>query len=181
MDNYRRRECSWVSDSFQASLLQVPSWTLSPSFQLWGPAVVNGRRLGSEARHVPESSHGRPGPPLESTWKYVLSIWIIPCFLPSHLDLKLMVIIEGIYHFYDFFKLTGKRVVLTATKRAASCRFFQGQTLHSFSGILDGRFSDEQVIRRIRENPDHLHSILTTDALLVDEASMFSLIKKLYR
>lgn len=45
-----------------------------------------------------------------------------------------------------------KKVIMTATTGLASTLLPQGQTIHKFCGIMDGRFSNDQVVGRILED-----------------------------
>ena len=43
----------------------------------------------------------------------------------------------------------GKTVAVTASTGIAATQFEDGETLHSWSGILDGRFSDHEAVERV--------------------------------
>ncbi|XP_071166174.1 uncharacterized protein [Mytilus edulis] len=74
----------------------------------------------------------------------------------------------------------GKSVQKTASTGIASLNI-DGKTIHSWSGIGDGRYSNE-VLREKIENNEHYskykQNILKTDVLFIDEISMLS--KKLF-
>ena len=69
----------------------------------------------------------------------------------------------------------GKRVAVTATTGMA-CNQYQGMdpmTLHSFTGIKDGRFSREFTVARIMQN--HIcNKVMGRDVLFIDEVSQLS-------
>ncbi len=44
-----------------------------------------------------------------------------------------------------------KKVAMTATTGLASSLLIGGETIHRFCGIMDGRFSNDQVVERIRD------------------------------
>lgn len=67
-------------------------------------------------------------------------------------------------------------VRLTATTGIASLNI-GGQTVHSWCGIGDGRYSNENLLDKISNNEHFLiykNNILTTDCLIIDEISMLS-------
>ncbi|PIK42460.1 hypothetical protein BSL78_20689 [Apostichopus japonicus] len=52
-----------------------------------------------------------------------------------------------------------------------------GTTLHAFFGISDGRYTDDEIIHKIRNNIDYKRirdGIISTDTLIIDEVSMIS-------
>ena len=72
--------------------------------------------------------------------------------------------------------LMGKCVGLTATTGIAALNI-KGKTIHSWSGIGDGRESGDKLLEKIksqREYGKQLQNILTTDCLIIDEISMLS-------
>lgn len=72
---------------------------------------------------------------------------------------------------------TGKVVNMTATSGIAATLLPEATTLHSFFGILDGRYTDTEVINRIINNPDLRDvkwRIIRCDVLMCDEVSMLS-------
>lgn len=73
-------------------------------------------------------------------------------------------------------KRLGKSVVLTGTTGVASLNI-GGVTLHSWSGIGDGRFSNEQLLQKLKTNEHfakYKTNIKQTDILIIDEISMLS-------
>lgn len=67
-------------------------------------------------------------------------------------------------------------VQVTATTGIASVNV-GGKTIHSWSGIGDGRYSNEKLLHKL-ENSDHYevykHNIKSTQCLIIDEISMLS-------
>ncbi|XP_070536286.1 uncharacterized protein [Ptychodera flava] len=52
-----------------------------------------------------------------------------------------------------------------------------GQTIHRFSGVMDGRFTDHELARKIIHEPEMKEvkmNILNTELLVIDEVSMLS-------
>ncbi|CAG2207257.1 PIF1 [Mytilus edulis] len=74
----------------------------------------------------------------------------------------------------------GKSVQKTASTGIASLNI-NGKTIHSWSGIADGRYSNEALREKIENNEHYAkykQNILNTDVLFIDEISMLS--KKLF-
>lgn len=71
---------------------------------------------------------------------------------------------------------TGKKVCVTGTTGVASLNV-NGVTVHSWSGIMDGRFSDNDLLNKFKSD-EHFHkyksNIEGTDVLIIDEISMLS-------
>lgn len=87
-------------------------------------------------------------------------------------------------HIFDSLIKQGKQVSVTGTTGIA-CTHFPARccavTLHSWSGMDDGRYESEQLCNLLQNGVKYKHAlrrILTTDVLLVDEVSMLS--KKLF-
>ncbi|CAG2223715.1 PIF1 [Mytilus edulis] len=77
-------------------------------------------------------------------------------------------------------KKEGKNVSVTASTGIASLNV-NGQTIHSWSGIKDGRFSDQELEDKLNKNEHYIQykqNILSTDCLIIDEISMIS--KKIF-
>ena len=73
--------------------------------------------------------------------------------------------------------LDGKSVSVTATTGIASLNV-GGQTVHSWSGIADGRFTDEEIVSRLDTDENfkkYKENILTTHCVIIDEISMLSM------
>lgn len=73
--------------------------------------------------------------------------------------------------------LPGRRVALTATTGIAALNV-GGTTLHSWSGIGDGRFSPEKLYKKLLYDESYYEkrqAIINTDVLIVDEISMLSM------
>ncbi|KAJ8311488.1 hypothetical protein KUTeg_010843 [Tegillarca granosa] len=71
----------------------------------------------------------------------------------------------------------GKAVSITASTGIASLNV-NGQTIHSWSGIGDGRFSNDEIIYKINTDEHfkkYKSNILATNCLIIDEISMLSL------
>ena len=71
----------------------------------------------------------------------------------------------------------GKTVYLTGTTGVASLNI-GGVTIHSWAGIIDGRFTDNELLHKIQTNEHYeqcKQNILNTDCLIIDEISMLSL------
>lgn len=69
-----------------------------------------------------------------------------------------------------------KTVKLTASTEIASLNI-GGQTIHSWSGIADGRYSNDEIVDKLHKNEHfqvYRNNILTTDCLIIDEISMVS-------
>lgn len=70
-----------------------------------------------------------------------------------------------------------KTVSITATTGIASLNV-GGQTVHSWSGIADGRFTNEDLVFRLNTDENfkkYKNNILTTSCLIIDEISMLSM------
>ncbi|XP_063406721.1 uncharacterized protein LOC134690660 [Mytilus trossulus] len=77
-------------------------------------------------------------------------------------------------------KKEGKNVSVTASTGIASLNV-NGQTIHSWSGIKDGRFSDQELEDKLNKNENYIQykqNMLSTDCLIIDEISMIS--KKIF-
>ena len=61
---------------------------------------------------------------------------------------------------------------MTASTGIAACQHPFGQTIHSFTGIGDGRYTDNEVIKNLRT--DVKRKIEETHVLIIDEISMIS-------
>jgi ATP-dependent DNA helicase PIF1 len=76
----------------------------------------------------------------------------------------------------DQLKKRGKSVAITGTTGVASLNI-GGITIHSWSGIADGHFSDEYLLQKLLTD-EHFHkykiNIQNTDVLILDEISMLS-------
>lgn len=75
------------------------------------------------------------------------------------------------------FKNSGKCIAVTGTTGVASLNI-GGVTIHSWSGIGDGRFSNEKLHTKILHDEHFVkykHNIQKTDILIIDELSMLSL------
>jgi len=68
----------------------------------------------------------------------------------------------------------GKVVAITCTTGIACSNFDNACTLHRWSGIHDGRYRSDEVIKLNSLNEAALDRIRTTDVLIVDEISMLS-------
>ena len=79
-------------------------------------------------------------------------------------------------HIAKELKKQGKQVVCSATTGTAALNL-GGKTIHSWCGILDGRYSDKELLKKLNSD-DHFitykNNILNTDALIIDEISMLS-------
>jgi adenylylsulfate kinase-like enzyme len=78
---------------------------------------------------------------------------------------------------YQLLARQGKNVRITATTGIASTMFPDATTLHSFFGLMDGRFRTAQLINKISfdNNPHETKErIVKTDVLFIDECSMMS-------
>ncbi|XP_033731754.1 ATP-dependent DNA helicase PIF1-like [Pecten maximus] len=69
---------------------------------------------------------------------------------------------------------TGKHVQITATTGIAASQFPSGRTLHSWVGILDGRFSNREAAERVSNDENTAQRIRKTNTLIIDEISMLS-------
>lgn len=73
-------------------------------------------------------------------------------------------------------KRKGKSVSVTGTTGVASLNI-SGTTIHSWSGIGDGRFSNRTLLEKL-SNDEHYdkykNNIINTDVLILDDISMFS-------
>ncbi|CAC5417224.1 PIF1 [Mytilus coruscus] len=77
-------------------------------------------------------------------------------------------------------KKEGENVSVTASTGIASLNV-NGQTIHSWSGIKDGRFSNQELEDKLNKNENYIQykqNILSTDCLIIDEISMIS--KKIF-
>ncbi|KAL3872331.1 hypothetical protein ACJMK2_040262 [Sinanodonta woodiana] len=87
---------------------------------------------------------------------------------------------------FDKLTFRGRRLGLTAsTGKAASvlrqhiCTDVNVTTIHLFSGIKDGRFSNDDILNLLLFNDDFYKykcNILNVDVLVIDEVSMLSVI-----
>ena len=78
---------------------------------------------------------------------------------------------------YSELKSKGKNVHAVGTTGISSCHLPRGQTLHKFFGLLDGRFSNAQLLSRINSDDNYFETkqrILNSDVVLLDECSMLS-------
>ena len=77
-------------------------------------------------------------------------------------------------------KLTssGKTVAITCTIGIACSNFPNASTLHRWSGLHDGRFSSDELLKSVSLNEAALNRIRLVDTLIIDEISMLS--KKLF-
>ncbi|KAJ8040525.1 ATP-dependent DNA helicase pfh1 [Holothuria leucospilota] len=69
-----------------------------------------------------------------------------------------------------------KRVQVTASTGLAAASL-KGRTVHAFFGISDGRYSNDTIIEKIKNNVDFKvvkDRITQTDSLIIDEVSMLS-------
>jgi len=69
-----------------------------------------------------------------------------------------------------------KSVKVTASTGIASLNI-GGQTIHSWSGIADGRFSNDEIfdkLNKIEHFQGYKNNILKTNCLIIDEISMLS-------
>jgi ATP-dependent DNA helicase PIF1 len=75
-------------------------------------------------------------------------------------------------------KSGGKRVAVTASTAVAAINLgLSAQTLHSFCGLLDGRYSPQVLVHRLSDDeamPGVRTRLQLTDVLIIDEASMIS-------
>ena len=78
---------------------------------------------------------------------------------------------------YEMLKIQHKNVQALATTGIASSILPNGRTVHSFFGLLDGRFTTTQLQQRVG-NDDNFHhiksNILKIEVVLIDEISMMS-------
>ena len=76
---------------------------------------------------------------------------------------------------YNIFKESEVKVL--ACTGIASTLLPDASTVHSFFGLLDGRFEEEEFVERVLKD-DNLHTIkdriLNTDCIIIDEVSMLS-------
>ena len=74
-------------------------------------------------------------------------------------------------------KSSRRNVVIVTSTGIASLQYPHAQTLHSWCGLGDGRFSSHSIVNQILTDQSHqkiLTNIKTTDLLLIDEISMIS-------
>ena len=78
---------------------------------------------------------------------------------------------------YNIFKESEVKVKVLACTGIASTLLPDASTVHSFFGLLDGRFEEEELVERVLKD-DNLHTIkdriLNTDCIIIDEVSMLS-------
>ena len=78
---------------------------------------------------------------------------------------------------YNIFKESEIKVKVLACTGIASTLLPDASTVHSFFGLLDGRFEEEELVERVLKD-DNLHTIknriLKTDCIIIDEVSMLS-------
>ena len=70
-----------------------------------------------------------------------------------------------------------KVVHVTATTGMARLQYSKGFTIHSWSGLKDGRLSVNEVIHRIKNDANYTSTrdnIITCQVLIIDEISMCS-------
>ena len=76
--------------------------------------------------------------------------------------------------------IQNKQVSLTATTGIATRQFpshMKGTTIHSWAGLLDGRYTSEKLtylIDNTEDCKDIKNRIISTDILIIDEISMLS-------
>lgn len=72
----------------------------------------------------------------------------------------------------------GKTVAVTASTGMAARQYAQqgGTTIHHWAGMLDGRYDNQYLLRRLEAADDQsvIKRINETDVLLIDEISMIS-------
>ena len=78
---------------------------------------------------------------------------------------------------YNIFKESEVKVKVLACTGISSTLLSDASTVHSFFGLLDGRFEGEELVERVLKD-DNLHTIkdriLNTDCIIIDEVSMLS-------
>ena len=68
----------------------------------------------------------------------------------------------------------GKTVSVTASTGIAATQFTDGETVHRWAGILDGRFTDAEALERVLGQSEISQRMRSTDVLIIDEVSMIS-------
>ena len=75
-------------------------------------------------------------------------------------------------------KSLGRNVQISASTGIAATLLPGARTVHSFFGILDGRFTNEEMFQRLGEDSNLLtvkQRIIACDILIIDEISMLSM------
>lgn len=78
---------------------------------------------------------------------------------------------------YGILKEKNKVVRVAATTGLAATRLPIGTTVHHLFGLLDGRFSKEQLIARVTHDDSFVsvrNNIVKSDVIIIDEVSMLS-------
>ncbi len=80
-------------------------------------------------------------------------------------------------YIYKLLKRHKNVSVVASTGMAAKILDLGATTFHSFCGLLDGRYSSDQIIHRLNTDPSMQHvkkRILEVEVLMIDEISMLS-------
>ena len=78
---------------------------------------------------------------------------------------------------YDALTSSGKHVFITCSTGIACTIYPNAQTLHSWAGILDGRYNHQKTLNLVLNDEKYLNTlqnIRQCDCLIIDELSMIS-------